>query len=247
MTVPGATSARPPSVGTLRAGWRVVATAPDRILVATLVLSLPAIVAHVLLQHLISTRVVGTSTCVRDYLGTVLYADCLPADTRAQLGVLAGVFVLFLLAHLVVAGIDRAVLDVLDGVPVRNPYAGWRLRTVLPAALLLATAMTVATVFLVLPAVVLMFLTRYALLFVVDRDLNPFEAVVASVQLVAGRFAGELGFAVRSVLLMLLGAIACGIGLYLAVPVVLAAQALRYRSSATVAAHPPQDPGPRVP
>ncbi len=235
MTLPGAAPARPParppSAGTLRAGWRVVAAAPDRILIATLAFSLPAIVVHVVLQHLISTRVAGTSPCVRDYLGTVVYAECLPTDARGQLGVLAGLFVVFLLAHLVVAGIYGALLDVLDDVPVRGPYAGWRLRSVLPAALMLATAMTLAAVFLVLPAIVLMFLTRYALLFVVDRDLNPFEAVVASVRLVAHRFASELGFAVRSVLLMLLGAIACGLGLYLAVPVVLAAQAIRYRET----------------
>ncbi len=226
MTVPGPALTRG---ATLRAGWRLVAGSPDRVLVATLAISLPAIVAHVLLQHLISTEVAGTSTCVRDYLGIVLYAECLPSDARGQLGVLVGLFVLFLLAHVVVAGINRAVLDVLDDVPVRGPYAGWRLRTVLPTALLLATALTVATVFLVVPGIVLMFLTRYALLFVVDQDLNPFEAVVASVQLAAGRFTSELGFAVRSVLLMLAGAVACGIGLYLAVPVVLAAQALRYR------------------
>lgn len=229
MTVPGPAPVAPRSAGTLRAGWRVVAGAPDRVLVATLAISLPAIVVHVLLQHLISTEVAGTSTCVRDYLGTVVYAECLPSDVRSQLGVLVGLFVIFLLAHLVVAGIDRAVLDVVDDVPVRGPYAGWRLRAVLPTALLLATALTLATVFLVLPAIVGMFLTRYALLFVVDRDLNPFEAVVASVQLVARRFVGELGFAVRSVLLMLVGAVACGIGLYLAVPMVLAAQAIRYR------------------
>jgi hypothetical protein len=233
VTVPG--PARPSrSGGTLRAGWRVVATSPDRVLVATLALSLPAIAVHVLLQHLISTEVAGTSACVRDYLGTVLYADCLPPDARGQLAVLVGLFVLFVLAHLVVAGIDRAVLDVLDDVPVRGPYAGWRWRTVVPAALLLGAMLTVATLFLVLPGIVLAFLTRYALLFVVDGGMNPLAAVVASVQLVARRLGSELGFAVRSLLLMLLGALACGIGLYLAVPVVLAAQAIRYRESVPV-------------
>lgn len=219
------------SSGTLRAGWRTLAAAPDRILVPTLAISLPAIALHVLLQHLITVRVAGTSTCVRGYLDTVVYADCLPSETRGQLGVLVGLFVIYLLAHLVVAGIDRAVLDVLDGEPVRGPYAGWRLTAVLPTALLLATALTVATVFLVLPAIVLMFLTRYAVLFVVDRRLNPFEAVLASARLVTSRVTSELGFAVRSVLLLLLGAAACGIGLYVAVPVVLVAQALRYRES----------------
>lgn len=215
----------------LRAGWRILAADPERILVPTLAISLPAIAVHVLVQHLISTSVAGTSTCVRDYLGTVLYADCLPVDARAQLGVLLGLFVMIVLAHVVVAGINRTVLDVLDGVPVRGPYTGWRLRAVLPTALLLATMLTVASVFLVLPGIVLAFVTRYALLYVVDGGMNPFAAVAASVHLVRTRFVSEAGFALRAVLLLLLGALACGIGLYVAVPVVLIAQALRYRAT----------------
>jgi len=233
--------------GNLRAGWRTLARSPERILVPAIAISLPATAVHVLLQYLISTRVAGTSECVRDYLGGVLYAECAPGNTRAQLGVLVGFFVLVVLAHVVVAGVSRAVLDVLDDEPVRGPYAGWSLSTVLPAALLLGAMLTMASVFLVLPAIVLAFFSRYALLFVVDTGLNPIAAIVASFQLVSRRFASELGFAVRSLLVMLLGVLACGIGLYVAVPVVLIAQGLRYRSFETVAAQPPQEPRPLGP
>lgn len=215
--------------GTLRAGWRTLAAAPERILVPVIAILVPATVAHVLLQYFISAKVAGTTECVRDYLGGVLYAECSPGNTRAQLGVLVGFFVLVVLAHVVVAGVDRAILDVLDDEPVRGPYAGWSLRTVLPAALLLGAMLTMAAVFLVLPAIVLAFFTRYALLFVVDAGLNPLAAVAASFGLVTRRLRSEVGFAVRSLLVLLLGVLACGVGLFVAVPVVLIAQALRYR------------------
>lgn len=215
--------------GTLRAGWRVLASSPERVLVPAIAISLPLIAAHVVAQHLVSVQVAGTSECVRDYLGGVLYAACAPPDTRAQLGVLVGFFILVVLAHVLVAGVNRAVLDVLDDEPLRGPYAGWTWRTVLPAALLLGAMITMAAVFLVLPAIALAFFSRYALLFVVDARLDPLAAIAASFALVWRRLASELGFALRSLGVLLLGVLACGIGLYAAVPVVLIAQAMRYR------------------
>ncbi len=228
-TGPGTASEAVVPRGTLRAGWRTLARSPERVLVPALAILLPAVAVHVLLQYLISTRLVGSSECVRDYLGGVVYAECLPGNTRAQLGVLVGFFVIVVLAHVVVAGIGRSALDVVDGEPVRGPYAGWTLRTVLPTALLLGALLTVATLFLVLPGIVLAFFTRYTVLFVVDAGLDPLAAVAASVGLVARRLGSELGFVILSSLVLLLGLLACGIGLFLAVPVVLVAQALRYR------------------
>lgn len=216
--------------GPLRTGWRFLLAAPDRILVPTLVLSVPAIALHIALQYLISARIAGTTACGRRYLGQLLVAECGPSSGRAQLGVLVGLFVIFLLGHLVVAGINRAALDAVDGLPVRGPFAGWGVLRVLPTATLLAASLTVATLFFLLPGLVLAFFTRYAMLFLVDRPSGPVAAISASVRLVAAQLRTEVGFATRSFGLLVVGALALGIGLYAAVPVVLLGQVVRYRA-----------------
>lgn len=222
---------------TLRAGWRTLLAAPDRIMISVIALSVPAIAVHVAAQHLIGITVAGSQECQRAYLGTRLLADCGPSNGRAQLALLVGLFAFFLVGHLVVAGLYRVALDAVDETPARGPFAGWNLLRVLPAALLLSGLLTISTLFLVLPGIVLGFFTRYTMLFVVDRSLGAFAALAASVSLVARRFVGELGFVVLAAAVLLAGLLVLGIGLYLAVPVVLIAQTIRYRS-----AHPAPAP-----
>ncbi|RZI79335.1 MAG: hypothetical protein EOO67_20605, partial [Microbacterium sp.] len=189
--------------GTLRAGWRDLAGSPDRILVPTLVLSTVGIVAHVLLQYLVGVVVAGSSDCARPYLDGVLTARCGPTDARAQLTLLIGLFLLYLVGQVVVAGLYRAALDLVDAAPVRSPFAGWLSLRVVGAAAVFAVLMTINTVFLLLPALVLGFLIRYAPLYVVDQGLGPVAAVVASTRFVLADLGGELWFVVRAVLALL--------------------------------------------
>lgn len=216
--------------GTLRAGWRALARSPDRVLVPTLVLSTAGIVAHVLLQHLIGLTIAGSSDCPRPYLDGVLTARCGPTDQRSQLTLLVGLFLLYLVGQLVVAGLYRMSLDLVDEAPVRSPFAGWLSVRVLGAAAVFAALMTINTIVLLLPALVLGFLIRYAPLYVADRSLGPVAAVVASTRFVIADLAGELWFVVRAVLVLIAGLLLLGVGLYVAVPVVLLAQTQRYRS-----------------
>ena len=89
--------------------------------------------------------------------------------------------------------------------------------------------LTVSTVVLIVPALLVGFLVRYAPLFVLDRGLGPVAAVVASTRFVVSDLGAELWFAVRAAALLLAGALLLGLGLYLAVPVVLLAQTQRFR------------------
>lgn len=221
--------------GTLRSSWRVLMASPERILVATIAISLPAVVLQVLLQILVGLGVAGNAACTRRFGSEVLVARCGPTNAHAQLALVVGLFVVFVLAHLVVAGLDRVALDVIDGVPVRGPFRGWNVLGALPVALVLGAVLTVATMLLLLPGLVLGFFTRYAMLVVVDggegRTVGPFAAIGASFELVGRRFVSEIGFALRAAAVLLLGVLALVVGLYVAVPLVLIAQAARYRAA----------------
>lgn len=218
------------SSGTLRAGWRTFIGNAEAILVATLVLSTTGVVVHVLLQYLLGVGVAGSSDCARPFLDQVLRARCGPTDARAQLTLLLAMFALYAVGQLVVAGLYRACLDAVDRAPVRSPMRGWVTAGMVGAVVLAAALLTISTVFLVLPAIVLGFLIRYAPLFVLDQRMGPAAALVASTRFVVADLGAEIAFAARATVLLLAGLLLLGLGLYVAVPVVLLAQTHRYRA-----------------
>lgn len=234
-----------PPTGTLRDGWRALAAQPERILVPAIAISLPALVVHVLVQVLLGVTVAGSERCVRGSGAELLVAHCGPTNARAQLTLVIALFTVFVLAHLVVAGLDRVALDVIEGREVRGPFRGWSVLRVLPMALVLSAVLTLGTLFFLLPGLVLGFFTRYALLLCLDRDLGTFAAIGASFELVATRLLPEAWFALRAAGLLVVGVLLLGVGLYVAIPVVLLAQALRYRA-AQPAAEPAAGRGPAV-
>ena len=208
---------------------RLLGRAPDRVLVPAIALTVLGLTANLVLNWLIGLWV-GTTRCPRYYLGSTLTARCAGAAGRGQVGLLLGLFLLFLIGHLVAAGLSRASLDLVDGVGSRGVLGGWSVLRVLPAALVLSALLTVGTLLLVLPGILLAFLTRYAMTYVVDQGLGPVAAIAASTRLVLSDLPRELAFALAALLVLVLGLLALEIGLLLAVPLVLLAQTIRYRS-----------------
>ena len=227
MTAPGTEATR---AGSWRTAARLLREQPDRVLVPAAVLTALGLVANVLVNWLIGL-VVGSTPCQRYYLGETLTARCADTTGRGQLGVLVGLFVLFLIGHLIAAALSRASLDLVDGRDSRGVFGGWRVRTVLPAAVATSALLTVGTLLLVLPGVVLAFLTRYTMTFVVDQGLGTGAALVASTRLVLRHPVREVGFALAALGVLLLGLLALVVGLLLAVPLALLAQTVRYRAS----------------
>lgn len=218
MTATARTAAVPETPGTLRAAWRELRAAPDRLLVPTGVLVVAGTVLHVLGQYLISETVATSRHCVRLYLGQGIGVDCGPSNARAQVALVLGTVVLVTVAHLVVAGIYRVALG-----------AGSSWISVVATSGLVAVLMTLSAAFLLVPALVVAFLTRYALLFVLDQGQRPWTAVVSSTRFVATHLRAELGFVLRAGALLLGAALPLGLGLVAAVPVVLVAQTQRYQ------------------
>jgi uncharacterized membrane protein len=222
------------SSSTLRFGWRTLTAYPDRILVPALVITVPAVVAHLVLQSGLGLWFAASRDCSRTYLGTSLIAQCGPSTARTEFGLVVGLFGLLALVHLVFAGFSRVISNVLDSAVTGSdqppPFSNWNWATTLPTSLILAAALSLGAAFLILPALVIGFLTRYALAFALD-GFTPWAAIRASVRLVNGDLGSELWFCVRAVGVLLLGTVLLGVGLYAAVPVVLIAQTGRYRAA----------------
>lgn len=225
-----ASAVDPVPAGSLRAGRRRFRAVPDRLLVPGIALGVVAMAAQIIVQTIDGDLVAGTQACSRQYAGLPIATTCGPTLHRGQLAFVVGLFLFLVLAQLWVAGMNRACLDVVDEVAARGPFSGWNILRVLPTAALVSAAITLGLVACVLPGILIAFLTRYATVSAVDRGTGALASVKVSVDLVMADLRSESGFVVRSSLLLLGGLVSLVVGLFAAIPVVLLAQAERYRA-----------------
>ncbi len=126
----------------------------------------------------------------------------------------------------------RAALDVVDGRPFDFMGAFGRINfvNVLIAALLVSIIVTIGFVLLVIPGLIALFLTYFTTLFVVDDDAeSPVKAITDSVKLIGANVGDSLLLALLNVLVLIAGAIALLVGLFVAYPVTAVASAYAYR------------------
>ena len=136
-----------------------------------------------------------------------------------------------LVAQFFVAALVKGALDIVGGRPVGfgAMFEGWDKGKVVVAALIVAVATGIGTFLCYLPGLVVGFFTSYTMFFVVDRDLPPWEAVKASVSFVANNLGPTLVYYLLAVLVVIAGAILCGVGLLVAIPIAIIGTAYTYR------------------
>lgn len=102
--------------------------------------------------------------------------------------------------------------------------------SVIVAALITGVAIAIGSFFCFLPGIVIAFYTQFTLWFVVERKMSPIDAIGASASLVNKNVGSLIGFYLASLVAFFVGALLCGVGLLVAFPVVVLAQAFTYRS-----------------
>ena len=126
----------------------------------------------------------------------------------------------------------RAALDITDGVTLdlARIFRFDKLGPVLIASLIIGAATFVGTLLCYLPGLIVGFLTQYTLFFLLDKDLPPMEAIKASFEFVKANFANVLIWYIIAAIVGGAGAIACGIGLLVTIPIVIIGTAYTYRT-----------------
>ena len=132
--------------------------------------------------------------------------------------ILMGAVAFFLAAHDDPNGVDYSVLW--------HPTPYWKF---FAASLLTSLAIGFGLVLLIVPGLIAMVLFMFSTFLVVDRGVGPFEAMRASMELTKGNRWPVFGFAVLTALIVVLGVLALGVGLLVAVPIVGLATAYAYR------------------
>ncbi len=150
-------------------------------------------------------------------------------------GLLANGVVSFIgqvITTLAAAGLLKMGFDAVDGkeVSIGTMFEGWDKLQVLVASLIVGVATAIGIVLCILPGLVVAFLTAFTTAFVVDRKLGAVDAIRASFDLVRANVGPVIIWFLLSLVCVVVGALACGVGLLVAIPVVVISQAYTVRA-----------------
>lgn len=130
------------------------------------------------------------------------------------------------------SGIIRASLNLTRGqsIDIGSSFNGINWANVLLTSILIGIGTFIGLILCILPGIIWIFLTSYSLYFVVDRDMGAVDAIKASINLVKDNFGVLILFWLATVAAYIVGACLCGVGLLVAIPVVVIAQAYTFRT-----------------
>ena len=100
---------------------------------------------------------------------------------------------------------------------------------VLLAALIVAVATFIGTILCYVPGIIVGFLLNWTMFYVVDKNMGAIDAIKASVKFVTDHLGDTILFYLLGLVVLIVGAILCLVGLLVAVPVVLIGAAYTYR------------------
>jgi uncharacterized membrane protein len=166
--------------------------------------------------------------------GIAFFLALLAGEIHFILGMAFGavaIGVTFLVAQVLGAGMIRGALGVTEGreFQVAEVFRFEKVGAVVVTALIVAGATAVGYLLCYLPGLIVAFVTSYALFFVIDKDLEPVEAIKASFELVKNNFADTIIWYLIVMAITAVGAALCYVGLLVAGPIALLGYAWTYK------------------
>jgi uncharacterized membrane protein len=127
--------------------------------------------------------------------------------------------------------IVKGSLDLTRGRPLDlgSATSGISWGQVIIASLIIGAMTFVGLVLCILPGLAVLFFTSYTLYFVIDRGEDAVTAIKSSFTMVKNNVGVLILFFLASMAAFIAGACACGVGLLVAIPVVVLAQAYTFR------------------
>ncbi len=167
-------------------------------------------------------------------IGVLLRSRFVGSSTSLGTNLLVGALVLGLMVtvtQVLAAGYLRQALVVVDGgvFRAREVLSTDGLGPVVLTSLVIGAGTFVGSLLCYLPGLAVAFLGQWSLYFVVDKGLGPWDAIRASVDLVRSHLTESLVWFVVAGLVVAAGAALLGVGLLLALPVMLVGGAYTFR------------------
>lgn len=140
--------------------------------------------------------------------------------------------VMFLYSYLVQAGFTRAGLAITRGeqIEAKTLLSSDKLAQVLLGGVVMAIGTAIGSMLCIIPGLIIAFFGQFFVFFVIDRNMGGIDAIKASFGFVNKNLGTLIGLFLAEILAIFVGALICGIGLIVAVPVVIIAQSFAYRT-----------------
>ena len=142
--------------------------------------------------------------------------------------------VFFIYAQVIGAGLIREGLGVTEGrsFTTAGVFKFENIGNVIVTSLLVGVGTFIGTILCVVPGIIFGFLTMFSLFFVVDKNLAPVDAIKASIELVRNNIGSTIIWYLVAYVIALVGAVLCGVGLLVAIPVILVGTCYTYKTLA---------------
>lgn len=143
-----------------------------------------------------------------------------------------GIIVLSIYGFIIQAGVVRGALAITRGKKLEfsDLLPTERLGTVIVAGILVSIMTGIGYLLCIIPALIVAFFSAYVVFFILDKGLGAVAAIKASWGFVNKNLGSLIGLYLASALAIFIGALLCGIGLLVALPVVLLAEAYAFRT-----------------
>jgi uncharacterized membrane protein len=137
----------------------------------------------------------------------------------------------WIVSTLIAAGLVRACLAVADGesFDLAKVFSVDKIAAILVAAVVTGILTVVGLVLCILPGLVVIYLMQFVNYFIIDKDQTAMDAIKSSYNFVTSNLGPTLLYSLLAFAVVILGAIACGVGLFVALPVAALGHAYTYR------------------
>jgi len=163
----------------------------------------------------------------------LIIAGLLPALTMGRTLVWGSNFLAWIFGSLLGVGLIKVVLKIYHNQQgTFDDFLSPTLRQFLDyllVSLLLMLITGIGFILLVVPGVIFSLKYQFAPFLILDKNLRPWAAIKASGRLTRGHLGVLFGLWIMSILIILAGAAVFGVGLLVAVPVVILAQTYAYK------------------
>lgn len=212
-------------------GWAKFKAKPGELLVPMLVVLVVIIVIEVIVQLLLRATLLGTHDCTTTVFGQPIETQCGPGFFITIIGSALAGFVVSLISQMLGAGLIKNALNIADGKAASISEIGaWATKPqVITAAVIVAGATAVGSLLCYVPGIIAAFLLNWTMFYVVDEDMAPMDAAKASVNFVTSHLGDTVVFYLLAIVVLVIGAILCLVGLLVAAPVMLIAAAYTFR------------------
>ena len=218
------------SVGSaLSWAWGKFTSNAVALIVATLVFGLIVVALQVVFGYLSTAVSPDSTTYVSDDSGfSFSYNVSGPASIAVSL---IGWIVALVVGGAIQSAYYSGILDIANGRPVTigSFFKPRNVGSVIIASLIVGVATSIGLALCVLPGLVVAIFTLFTVIALLDRNLSPVDAIKTSVDIAKNNFSQVLVTFLVILVVAIVGALLCGVGLLVAIPVVALIEVYAYR------------------